>query len=105
MTNGSKIFLTLLEVAGINEPPRSQKHKLIKECNDIAAGLVNRENYSTIVVTGQRNETFDDVIRVICIKAACGFVQEEYRWGSDKLAGDGHTAFFATGYGPTSCRG
>ena len=87
LTNGSEIFLTILEVARVDGPSRSQKHRLVTgECNDIAAGLANRE---------QRNRTLDDVICVICIKAACGLSKRRRRQD---------TAFLATRHGPTSGR-
>lgn len=95
--------MTFLEVSGVNEPSSRQEHELIKECNNIATGLVNREDHRAIVVTSQRYKTFDNVIGVIGIKTACGFIQEEYRRRCDELTCDGDAALFATGYGPTSC--
>ena len=53
MTNLLQIIITLGRFAGVDEFSPSQKNQLIEERDDVAARLMDCENYGPIIVPGK----------------------------------------------------
>jgi hypothetical protein len=64
-----KIRLTFGELSSVHEVALSEKDELIEKSYYIATRLMNCEDDGPVVVAGKRNQTFDDIVGIICVEA------------------------------------
>jgi hypothetical protein len=68
MADVVKVSMTPRELSRIDELALRQKNKLIEQRNDIAARLVNGEDYGALVIARKGYQTVHDVVGVECIQ-------------------------------------
>ena len=59
LPDSREVFCALVSIARIDQLSLSEHEQLVKQGDNIAAGLVNGEDYGTIVVLGEGDQAGD----------------------------------------------
>lgn len=76
MANLREVVRDLVRFTRVDELAACKYDQLIEEGHDVAAGLVDREDDGTVIVTSEGDEAVNDTQCVVCIEAYAELEEE-----------------------------